>query len=287
MERNVPNFTKSSGLSPTRSRRGAASRRAAVSDDPPAASEPAQRHATHRSLEVLRCVAKSPGAIGLAEIATALKLPKTTVHRICMQLTAQHYLTHSVHDKTFSVGPALRTLALDTLNNSALRSLRHHVLAELVNQVGETCNLTTLDGADVLYLDRVEARWPLRLSLEVGSRVPLHCTASGKLFLALLAPPIRQQILASLALEKYTPKTIVSNSGLEKAFAEIQKHGFSIDAEEFITGLVALAVPICSADGKVRAALAIHAPTSRVPLKRIIHWLPPLKKAAAKMLSLI
>ena len=287
MERNVPKFTKRSVVSPTPSRRSAASRRSARSTDAPDVEELQQQHAAHRSLEVLRCIAQSPGAMALAEIATALQLPKSTVHRICLQLTAQHYLTHSRHEKTFSVGPALRTLAFNTLNNSVLRSLRHQVLAELVHDVGETCNLTTLDGAEVLYLDRVEARWPLRLSLEVGSRVPIHCTASGKLFLALSPSTTRDTILESVTLEKYTANTIVSKRKLESALTEIERRGYSIDAEEFIPGLIALAVPILSPDGSIRAALAIHAPTSRVPLKNIMNWLAPLQAAATHMTKLL
>ncbi|MFZ9346755.1 MAG: IclR family transcriptional regulator [Burkholderiaceae bacterium] len=287
MERNVPKIKKRSVVSPTPLRRSAASRRSAITHEVPGAEELRQQHAAHRSLEVLRWIAQSPGAVALAEIASALQLPKSTVHRICVQLTAQHYLTHSSHEKTFSVGPALRTLAFNTLNNSVLRSLRHQVLAELVHDVGETCNLTTLDGAEVLYLDRVEARWPLRLSLEVGSRVPIHCTASGKLFLALSPSTTRQTILDTVALEKYTTNTIVSKRKLENALVEIQRHGYSIDAEEFIPGLIALAVPIFGPEGSLQAALAIHAPTSRVPLKNIMNWLAPLQAAATQMKKLL
>ena len=98
-------------------------------------------------------------------------------------------------ERAFSVGPALRRLALETLNNGVVRGLRHEVLAELVAQVGETCNFTTLDGATVLYLDRVEAPWPWRLTLDVGAHVPMHCTASGKLFLASMPPARRAKYL--------------------------------------------------------------------------------------------
>ena len=65
-----------------------------------------------------------------------------------------------------------------------MRGVRHEVSAELVANVGETCNFTTLDGAQGRFLDRVEAQWRLRLMLDIGAHVPQHGTSSGKLFLA-------------------------------------------------------------------------------------------------------
>jgi IclR family acetate operon transcriptional repressor len=102
------------------------------------------------------------------------------------QLLEAGFVVRDTDERQFGVGPALRQLALDTLNHGSLRGLRHEVLADLVAEVGETCNFTTTDGAGVLYLDRVEAPWPWRLTLDVGAHVPLHCTASGKLFLAFM-----------------------------------------------------------------------------------------------------
>ncbi|WP_283122266.1 IclR family transcriptional regulator C-terminal domain-containing protein, partial [Neisseria sp. HMSC066B07] len=126
------------------------------------------------------------------------------------QLLAIGFLARDVDERSFTTGPALRRLAIDTLNHGVVRGLRHEVLSALVRQVGETCNLTTLDGAQVLYLDRVEAQWPLRLTLDVGSHVPLHCTASGKLFLSQMPAKARDAFIGGLPLERMTPNTITS-----------------------------------------------------------------------------
>lgn len=287
MERNVPKKRKSSGQTPTLKSPAAPLRAAAGHGSAALLAGVAQSGAISRSLEVLSCVAQSQSALSLAQLAEILGLPKSTVHRICQQLTEKQFLNQGVREKEFAVGPKLRSLALHTLNNSTLRSIRHQVLADLVNHVGETCNLTTLDGAEVLYLDRVEARWPLRLTLEIGSRVPIHCTASGKLFLAMSSEATRQKILEHLGFERFTEKTIRSRSALLDELSVIRRQGYSIDAEEFIPGLIALAVPIHDARGEICAGLAIHAPTSRVPLKRIKEWLAPLQKTAKKLQTLI
>ena len=110
------------------------------------------------------------------------KAPRTASARSCSR--ASGVLARDVDERSFIVGPALRQLAFGTLSHGSVRGLRHGVLVELVGNVGETCNFTTLDGAQVRFLDRVEAQWRLRLMLDIGAHVPQHGTSSGKLFLA-------------------------------------------------------------------------------------------------------
>ncbi|MEO6030307.1 MAG: helix-turn-helix domain-containing protein, partial [Burkholderiaceae bacterium] len=148
----------------------------AIPTERPETPDAGSGSSAERSLRLLALLASEGRALGLAELAARLALPKATAHRICTQLVAAGFLARDVDERSFGVGPALRQLAFDTLNHGTVRGLRHAVLADLVARVGETCNLTTLDGTQVLYLDRVEAQWPLRLTLDVGSHVPLHCT---------------------------------------------------------------------------------------------------------------
>ncbi|MGH8435815.1 MAG: IclR family transcriptional regulator, partial [Pseudomonas sp.] len=165
-----------------------------------------------RSLRLLARLAKEGRALSLADLAADLALPKGTAHRLCAQLLETGFIARDVNERDFIVGPALRKLSFDTLNHGAVRGLRHQVLSELVAQIGETCNITTLDGASVLYLDRVEAPWPWRLTLAVGEHVPLHCTASGKLFLALVPPKQRDLLISQLSLTAMTEATITSKT---------------------------------------------------------------------------
>ena len=168
-----------------------------------------------------------------------------------------------------------------------MRGLRHAVLAQLVEAIGETCNFTTQDGTEVLYLDRVEAKWPLRLTLDVGSHVPLHCTASGKLFLAMMPAEEREAVIERIALPRMTARTLVTKKALRAECEAIAAAGHSCDREEFIAGLIAVAVPVGSPNGPVRAAIAVHAPTARMSLKQALAKLAALKAAAAKMQELV
>ncbi|MBT2322958.1 IclR family transcriptional regulator [Variovorax paradoxus] len=253
----------------------------------PVVEEPASGSSAERSLRLLALLANEGRALTLADLAAQLSLPKGTAHRICTQLLATGFLARDVDERSFSVGPALRQLAFDTLNHGVVRGLRHEVLSELVRQVGETCNFTTLDGAQVLYLDRVEAQWPLRLTLDVGSHVPLHCTASGKLFLAQMVKKERDALIGQLTLTRMTANTITDAGKLRAECEAIAKRGYSSDREEFIAGLVAVAVPVLDAAGKVRAAIAVHAPTARMTMEDAVKRIGGLREAASRMTGLL
>lgn len=242
---------------------------------------------SERSLRLLARLAEEGHPISLAELAADLNLPKGTAHRLCMQLLESGFIARDINERDYVVGPALRKLSLDTLNHGAIRGLRHQVLSELVTQIGETCNITALDGAAVLYLDRVEAPWPWRLTLAVGEHVPLHCTASGKLFLALSAPKQRDLLLSHLTLTAMTAATITTRAGLRQECQTIAKLGYALDQQEFVDGLLAVAVPIFDGSGIVRAALAVHAPISRMPCEAALTKLPALHAAASRLSDLL
>jgi DNA-binding IclR family transcriptional regulator len=121
------------------------------------------------------------------------------------------------------------------------------------------------------------------MNLTSGSRVPLHCTASGKLLLAYLPKPSRDRILDSISYQRYTESTIASRKALEAELTRIRKARYAVDNEEFHAGLVCVAVPTRSPGGRPCAAIAVHAPVSRMPLEKALEHLPLLRKAAEGM----
>jgi DNA-binding IclR family transcriptional regulator len=257
------------------------------SDPTPSSLNASSTSSAGRSLRLLSVLADRGRPMSLAELIESLDLPKATVHRMCAQLMECSFVSRDLNERDFVVGPALRKLALDTLNYGSLRGLRHEVLTALVAQVGETCNFTTLDGAGVLYLDRVEAPWPWRLTLDVGAHVPLHCTASGKLFLAFMSESQREAMFRTLPLQPITQHSITTAEALRQACALIRDQGYAFDQEEFVLGLVAIAVPVRDTMGEVRAALAVHGPAARLPLEQALLRLPALHEAAKRMTLLL
>ena len=239
--------------------------------------------ATLRSFAVLEALVAAERPASLTDIVKACALPKPTVYRMLAMLESASLVVRDPGAARYAPGPRLAALGLHIMMNGSLGSARHAILAQLVGQIGETCNFTMLQGGEVMYLDRVEAAWPLRMNLTSGSRVPLHCTASGKLLLAYLPKASRDRILESISYERYTETTIASRKALEAELTRIRKAKHAIDNEEFHAGLVCVAVPTRGPAGRPCAAVAVHAPVSRMPLEKALHYLPLLRKAAEAM----
>jgi IclR family transcriptional regulator, acetate operon repressor len=158
------------------------------------------------------------------------------------------------------------------------------VLQRLVHTLDETCNIGTLLNGEVIYLDRVEAdHWPLRLHYASGSRVPLHCSAIGKLFLALAASPRRRRLLQSLELRRFTDTTITDGARLDAELRQIRKEQVSFDREEYLVGVICMAVPVLGKNGELLAALAIQAPEARMNVQTARRRLPALRQAAEEL----
>jgi DNA-binding IclR family transcriptional regulator len=239
-----------------------------------------------KPLVLLERLAEAQHPMGLAELAAELAVPKPTVHRWLGVLDEAGLVQRTLDGRRYEVAQRATRLAFSILSNKPSGAIRHEILRQVVRDIGEACNLTILDGTEVRYLDRVESQWPLRITFQPGSRVPAYCSASGKLFLALMQPAKRDLALSGMKLEKKTDSTIVGKSALAKEFTDIRSNGYALDREEYLPGLVCLAVPVFQKKGRSRscaAALAIQAPVARLSLDDMLTKLPVLQGAADAM----
>ena len=154
-----------------------------------------------RLFELLETMCARGQPFSLGDAIEATGWPKPSVHRMLGQLESGGLLAREPDGRRYTPAPRLLRLAESTLSAGTQHGVRHAVLRQLVADIGESCNLTALSGAEVIYLDRVESAFPLRMELRPGTRVPVHCSASGKLFLAHLSPARRAAILDGLPLK--------------------------------------------------------------------------------------
>ncbi|WP_373377145.1 IclR family transcriptional regulator [Cupriavidus nantongensis] len=237
-----------------------------------------------RLFGLLEVIAEKDQSFNLQALVEETGLPKPTLHRMLQQLEAAGLIQRNGDGRQYGTGLRLRRLAENLLLNSTSHGARHMVLRRLVEEVGESCNLTAFSGGEVLYLDRVETAAPLRFYLHPGSRVPAHCSATGKLFLAQLAPAQRQRLLANVELERYTQNTLTDHGQLEAELERVKRDGYAMDDEEFLPGLVCIGVLVPAADGgKSNLGLALQAPVMRVPRDKAVQLLPALQRAAAAL----
>ena len=241
---------------------------------------------TVRLFIFLEAMARMSCYFTLQEMVNETGLPKPSVYRVLQQLESAGIIQRDGDDRHYTLAPRMRRIANDLLLRDSLYTARHAILRDLREKVGESCNLTAFHNGEVLYLDRVETVAPLRFYLQQGSRVPAHCSATGKLFLAQM-PPRQQKLLVEAApLERYTQNTICEPDALYSELTQVKKSGYGIDNEEFLHGLVCFAVLVPSTQGASNLGVAMQGPTMRLSADTIHKHLPALEQAAQALAKL-
>jgi DNA-binding IclR family transcriptional regulator len=238
---------------------------------------------TGKALKILEAVVRDGHPVSIAELSAMLHLSKPTAHRIGTVLEGLGYLEREPGSRRFVEGKRLVHLALKALQAAAGRGPRHGILKVLSEEIGETCNLGVMSGNEVVYLDRVEAAWPLGLRFEPGSRVPLHCTSLGKLFLSNLPESQLGKMVSALPLKRYTENTITDREHLLAELVEIRRNGYATDNQEFMSGVVCIAVPVKGPEGGLCAGLALSAPEARLTLEQARAQVSLLHEAAERL----
>ncbi len=237
-----------------------------------------------RLFALLELFAASNRRHSLQSLVSETGLPKPTLHRMLQQLETAGLLQRDGDGRHYGTGSRLRRLAENLLFHDSQHGARHAVLRQLVEQVGESCNITALSGSEVMYLDRVETAAPLRFYLHAGSRVPAHCSASGKVLLAQMPPAQRKRLLGAATLERYTATTITDRDALEREILAVRKQGYALDNEEFLPGLVCIAVLVPRQGGGIsNLCIAAQAPVMRLNADKARALLPRLQDAALSL----
>ncbi|RLJ60092.1 IclR family transcriptional regulator [Litoreibacter meonggei] len=238
-----------------------------------------------RTLLLLEALGRSDKAMTPTELNATIGLPKQTVHRLCATLEAEGFLVRDGDGKGKGYRAARRSRMMSSglLHASWANISRHQVLSEIASTVGETVNYVVPEEAGMRYLDRVDTGWSFRIQLPIGTHVPFHCTASGKVYMASLPPKARSAFVKALTLSEHTMKTHTSPEALMSELKLIAKQGYAEDDEEFLDDMVAVAVPIRDMSGRYVASLAVHGPTQRMSLANARDMLPSLQSAAQKL----
>ena len=240
-----------------------------------------------RMLLILEVVGRSDTHLTPTEINAQLGLPKQTVHRLCTTLEAERFLTRSTDGKRMKPARRLMDMGAGLVQANRDMIVRHQVLEQVAGKVREAVNYVVPQETGMHYLDRVETDWAFRIQLPVGTNVPFHCTASGKTYMATLPPAARRAFVMGLDLKPLTSKTHTDQTTLLDELAETRKRGFALDNEEFMDGMVALAVPVTDMQGRYVASLAMHGPSQRLNLDKAVEERNVLLDGAARLQAIL
>lgn len=243
-------------------------------------ARPAGDGTVGKALGVLDQVAAFGRGVRFAELLPASGLPKATLYRLLQTLVSQGMLSYDPGPQTYSLGVRLVRLAHAAWTQSSLAPLARRHLDWLSSETGETVHLAQLDGAQVLYLDKRNARKPVDMFSQAGRVGPAYCTGVGKAMLAFLPPVQWDQLLPQQSYHAYTPTTITSEAALRAELEEIRGRGHAFDREEHEPGIICIAMPIRSARGGLLGGLSVTGQTSRCDYDRLEELLPSLRATA-------
>jgi DNA-binding IclR family transcriptional regulator len=245
--------------------------------------ERARDSATGRALAILNSISATDKSVSAIELAPSLGLPKPTVHRLMQLLERLGYLQREIGSKRFVTGPAMAKLAMQTLMNSTQFAVRRMILRSLARDIRETCHLTALAGNLLVLVDSVDPdEQRLSNGLE-GSRYPLYCTASGKVFLSYMPAQKRRRLLTATPLEKLTPRTVIDPPVIEKELKRVRVSRVGLEDNEFREGYICVAVPVFDSRGRMCATVSTHASTKRKNVRQVMGLVPALHQVAASI----
>jgi DNA-binding IclR family transcriptional regulator len=218
-----------------------------------------------RAISILECFAYGKKEWNILELAKELSLPPSTMHRHLATLVKHDYLRQGTSDKRYKIGNNLISFASAIMSKNDLRRLAMPEIRKLSADVGETVHLCQLDGFNMYYVDKVESSHSVSCTSQIGTRIPAHTAAAGKVLLSgLTDDEIGRYCDALPDFPVFTKNTITNAETLREALEEIRLRGYALDNEEREEGLICTASPIKDIDGKIFAATSISGPSFRI-----------------------
>lgn len=238
-----------------------------------------------KGLAVFKAMAAANRPLTLSELAKAVGQNTTTTTRLCHTLTELGYLARD-RQLRYHLTPRVLTLGHAVVSSLDWLEVAQHHLQNLFSQAQETVSMATRDGAEMLYVARIRREKYLPFDIRIGTKLPLHCTAMGKVLLAFNAPEVTESIMQGMDYRKLTPRTVENSQALRRRLEAARKNGYAVNDEELTVGNRAVGVPVLGEDGYALAAVHLAAPTKRYTMEALIErFVPLLQKTAAEISS--
>jgi DNA-binding IclR family transcriptional regulator len=198
--------------------------------------------------------------LGLTEIARRAGVPKASVYRLAQELIRWGLLER--RGSGYWLGIRLFELGQRVPRHRILHGAARPYMEDLHQATGETIHLGVLDGREVLYLEKVYGHEYVPLPSRVAGRMPLHCTATGRVLLAFGPRELQDEVLVP-PLQRLTRYTVVSPPTLARELEQVRQAGHALESEQTRAGWASVAVPLTGPSGTIMGALSVTAPTYR------------------------
>ena len=240
--------------------------------------------AVSRALDILELFLDRP-TLSAPEITDRLGLPRTTVHELLATLVERAYLVPvGGQPARYRLGMRVFQLGASFADQLDLAREAQDVAHEVAAGCDETVHIAILDGADVVYIAKVDSTHPVRMVSAVGRRLPAHCTAVGKVLLSGLTPEaLDARYPRGRDLPAMTPRSVTSQARLRAQLAEVRSRGLAYDHCESNDAVHCVAAPVLDHSGAMVAAMSISTPTLRWNDQREREWGDLVARGAAAL----
>lgn len=230
-----------------------------------------------RALSILPLLAEGPA--NLEQVSQRLGVHKSTALRLLRTLH-EHGIVHRQQDRRYRLGARLFALAQEAIENLDVREIAHPYLTRLNEKTGHTVHLAVYEEREVLYIDKVESRYPVRMYSRIGKPVAITVAAVAKLLLADLPEAERRALAESLDFPQYTARSIPNAATFLAELAKVREQGWATDLGGHEESINCVGAPIRGADGRVIAAMSISAPNVVVSADELLTLLPLVRRTA-------
>jgi IclR family pca regulon transcriptional regulator len=236
-----------------------------------------------KGLAIIEAFGPSQPTLTVAEAARLTGITRSAARRCLLTLMELGYLGHD--GRLFRPLPRLVRLGGAYLGGSRLVEASRPMLAAAQDATGESISLAVLEGNCALFVARAETRRIVSTGVRVSARLPLWCSATGRVLLAALRADQVAAILDSQSFTPFTPRTLTDLADIHAAIAAAGEQGYAISDEELELGMRSMAVPIRGSGRRVLAALSVSASTARVSVTSMRQNFLPVLRQHADMLE--
>lgn len=237
------------------------------------------RNSPRRILEIIEAICLNPESATASGLSQSLGIPAPTIYRWLDALLEERFI--AAHPSGFYIpGERFRNLTLNSLQYEPNVTVRRSLMRNLAEALNETVSLAVPQGTKLIYFDRLESHWPFQVNLKVGAELPLHCCASGKLYLSTLPIDEAMGIFNRIANKQAGRNTIVDEASFRQELLTIKEVGFAIDDQEWFDDMVGAAVPVLTDNGALVSCLSTHALRTRKPIETLRKEVSLMKTAA-------
>ena len=234
--------------------------------------------ALDRSLQVMRSFSAESPEMTISQVATRSGLTRASARRILLSLVDLGYAEKE--ENLFRLRPRVLQIGYAYLTSLGIAHRGQYVLETLTNETQESCSLSVLDGDEIVYVARSTVPGLASIAITIGARLPAHATAMGRVLLAGLPAPELDEYFKTATLQRFTAKTVTSETVLRKVLEKVGDEGYAyISGELWDDSMEVIAVPVTKAGGRVIAAISLY--TGRITEEVMLgDYLTKLRNAA-------